>query len=260
MRPIQFPLARLEEAFGRHRVLTLPALRRTLGSPTKMTVFRKLRQLDYRASYSHAGRYYTLTQLGAWDADGLWVYHGIRFSRHGTLLETLQYLIDAAPAGGSAQELETRLGVRVRNALAQLHRQGQVARQQVAGAFVYVSRSGGQGQLQRRQRAAAERLAAASGAAAFDAPQVADRLPLFLALLNEKQRRLYAGFEALKLGRGGDAQIARVTGLNIKTVARGRQELLAGDLSGERIRAAGAGRPALKKNRGADATGGAPGP
>ena len=63
---------------------------------------------------------------------------------------------------------------------------------------------------------------------------------------HEKQRRLYAGFESLRHGRGGDAAVARRAGLNVKTVARGRQELEAGNISLQRIRAAGAGRP--KKN------------
>ena len=80
-------------------------------------------------------------------------------------------------------------------------------------------------------------------------------LQAFLATLNEKQRRLYAGFESLRLGRGGDTIVAGWTGLNVKTVARGRQELHSGGVSIDRVRAVGAGRPALKKthepNRGA---------
>ena len=47
-----------------------------------------------------------------------------------------------------------------------------------------------------------------------------------LQLLDEKLRRLYAGLEALKSGRGGDARIAELLGLDSTTVARGRRELL----------------------------------
>ena len=49
---------------------------------------------------------------------------------------------------------------------------------------------------------------------------------LFFSVLDEKQRRLYAGLEALKTGRGGDARIAELLGLDGGTVARGRRELL----------------------------------
>ena len=72
-------------------------------------------------------------------------------------------------------------------------------------------------------------------------------LTLFMLLLNEKQKRLFAGFESLKLGYGGDKIIAMKTGLNVKTVSQGRQELLSKDININKIRKAGAGRPSLKK-------------
>ena len=74
------------------------------------------------------------------------------------------------------------------------------------------------------------------------------QLKAFLATLYEKQRRLYAGFESLRLGRGGDTLVASWTGLNVKTVARGRKELQAGGVTVDHVRAQGAGRPAAKKN------------
>jgi len=73
---------------------------------------------------------------------------------------------------------------------------------------------------------------------------------LFYSLLDEKQRRLYAGLEALKIGHGGDRQIAELLGLDPSTVARGRRELLARDVESERIRRRGGGRrPVVKKPR-----------
>jgi hypothetical protein len=49
---------------------------------------------------------------------------------------------------------------------------------------------------------------------------------LFCSLLDERQRRLYAELESLKLGQGGDAYIASLLGMDSHTVARGRQELI----------------------------------
>ena len=247
MHTAQYSVNRLRETFRSQWVLTLAEMMKALGTAAKMTIFRKLRELDYRASYSHAGSYYTLEELGRWDPDGLWVYQGIRFSRHGTLLATLRRLIDISPSGRFAEELEQRLGVRVHNTLATLYRRGQVARQQIGGAFLYVSVIGGDRQLLRCQQAEAERALETPGQKGI-APEVQQSLRTFLATLNEKQRRLYAGFESLKLGHGGDARIAQITGLNVKTVARGREELLAGNIDLARIRAPGAGRPRLKKN------------
>ena len=72
---------------------------------------------------------------------------------------------------------------------------------------------------------------------------------LLLSRLDEDHRRWYAALESLRLGHGGDRQLARITGLNVETIRRGRRGL-ARSLEGfpaERIRRRGAGRPPLKK-------------
>jgi hypothetical protein len=71
---------------------------------------------------------------------------------------------------------------------------------------------------------------------------------LFYSLLDEQQRRLYAGLESLKLGRGGDRQLADFLDLDPHTVARGRQQLLAQDVEVDRAPRAGAGRKHVEKN------------
>jgi hypothetical protein len=76
-----------------------------------------------------------------------------------------------------------------------------------------------------------------------------DQLNLLLSRLNEQQRRWVAALESKKVGRGGDTLLARITGLHVDTIRRGREEL-DGDLQGrptDRVRLAGAGRPPLKK-------------
>lgn len=65
---------------------------------------------------------------------------------------------------------------------------------------------------------------------------------VFSSLLDEKQRRLYAGIESLKTDRGDDSRVAELLGLDVGTVAGGRRELLDRDVVVERIRKAGGGR------------------
>jgi|TARA_B100002003_G_scaffold227870_1_gene235786 hypothetical protein len=238
MRPVVYTTEELVRGFDEHRVLTLEQVKGFLGTPVKMTALRKLRALDYLSSYSHTGRYYTLKQVARWDGHGLWVHKGVRFSRHGSLLETLAWLIEQSSDGRFASELEDMVRVRVQEALRTLYRRERVFRHQIGSQYLYVSVESGTTQLERRQ---AEAEKASLGEP--DEPHLA----AFLDTLNEKQRRLYAGFESLRLGHGGDAVAARRTGLNVKTVARGRKELQAGDISLERIRAEGAGRPRTKK-------------
>jgi hypothetical protein len=61
--------------------------------------------------------------------------------------------------------------------------------------------------------------------------------------LSEKDRRRYAGIEALKLGQGGRNYIARVLGCSRRTVTKGAQEVsgLPGREVEQRIRQPGGG-------------------
>ena len=70
---------------------------------------------------------------------------------------------------------------------------------------------------------------------------------LFYSLLDEQQRRLYAGLESLKLGRGGDRSLADFLDLDPHTVARGRQQLLTQDVEVDRARKTGGGRRRVEK-------------
>jgi len=76
------------------------------------------------------------------------------------------------------------------------------------------------------------------------APEIEAAMKNFYASLNEKDRRRYAGIEALKLGRGGRNYIARVLGCSRRTVTKGAREvsgLSTKDVS-DRIREPGGGR------------------
>src|SRR3972149_3644663 len=81
----------------------------------------------------------------------------------------------------------------------------------------------------------------------------ADELPaaiaLFYGLLDEQQRRLYAGLESLQRGHGGDRRMAELLGLDVATVARGRRELASGQVLHARVRREGGGRTPVEKKR-----------
>ncbi|HEX2958650.1 MAG TPA: hypothetical protein VHO70_17575 [Chitinispirillaceae bacterium] len=80
------------------------------------------------------------------------------------------------------------------------------------------------------------------------AQDIADHMRWLLSVLNEKQSRLYLEFESIRVGHGGDVAIARITGVNVKTIAQGRHELQQRQNDPDRIRTIGAGRPEIKKS------------
>ena len=76
-----------------------------------------------------------------------------------------------------------------------------------------------------------------------------EQLNLLLHRLDEQERRWVAGLESKKIGYGGDTVVARITGLHVDTIRRGREELDAGleNRPTDRVRRPGAGRPPAKK-------------
>jgi hypothetical protein len=239
MRPIRFSSERLEAFFQDATVATLPQLKAALGTTVDLTVFRKLSALPYRTSYSHRGAYYTLDTLAQYDEVGLWSYRDIYFSRHGTLLDTATTLVTKAPAGYFTDELEAVVHVATKDALRQLAQQGRLHRRECQGRYLYCASERGRRQEQWAARQAQQH--------PEDEEQAA--MVLFYSLLDEQQRRLYAGLESLEWGHGGDQQMAQLFGLDAETVARGRRELLSGQVLPERVRRVGGGRPRVEKKR-----------
>jgi len=66
-----------------------------------------------------------------------------------------------------------------------------------------------------------------------------------LPQLDERQRRLLLGAEAIALGRGGVTAVATAAGVSRPTVARGVADVRAGVASGGRVRRAGGGRKSV---------------
>jgi hypothetical protein len=118
-----------------------------------MTVFRALKKVGYHTSYNRNAGYYTLADVPKFDDWGLWAYRDVRFSRAGTLLETLVVLATQAPAGLTVDELEERLQTPVANLLSRLVQHGRLQRQILRGRqVVYLNPEAEQGRQQWEQR------------------------------------------------------------------------------------------------------------
>lgn len=71
---------------------------------------------------------------------------------------------------------------------------------------------------------------------------------LLLSRLNEAQRRWYLAVEAQRLGPGADRVLYQITGIDEKTLRRGREELAAAlaEQPPDRVRRPGGGRPPVE--------------
>jgi len=252
MRTAEFSAQAVAALLRKQKIATMPQLMAALGTKAKRTVFRKLNELAYRTSYSHRGSYYTLDEVAQFDAQGLWSYQDIWFSARDTLLSTAAELVEKCERGYFVEELDKALHVSTKDVLRKLVQDCRLSREKLGGQWLYCAADSGL----KRQQLLARRLFLAEPGAAGSMPEAAlmpDELRaaivLFFSLLNEKQRRLYAGLESLKTGRGGDTRIAELLGVDAGTVSRGRRELMAKDVEIDRVRKSGGGRKPLEKKR-----------
>jgi len=194
----------LRSFLQRKQIATLQELKEALGTISTMTVFRKLKTLGYRTSYSDRGKYYTLADIPRFDAQGLWSCRNVWFSREGNLLATAQKFVEQSPAGFTASELQAVLNVEVKQSLLDLAERRRLERRPMEGVYVYFAREAGRQREQRLQREARpaewemEESAVGAGSEELKAAII-----LFYSLLDEQQRRLYAGLEAHKVGQRG---------------------------------------------------------
>ena len=227
----------LVDLIRERKVVMYADLQNALGPVSRQTVYRKMLEIEVRSSYSHGGRYYTLDECADYDSNGLWSYGEIHFSRHNTLNDTLVYLVDQ-PCGLLARDLKQTVKLEVLTVLRRLIKTGRMFRTKIGDHYVYFSTNADR---RRRQR---HRLTAPP---ILWAPPFVEAVQRFCGTLNEKQRRLFAGLEALRADSGGDRNVADLLGMSRTTVTKGRKQLLSGDFEENRIRKLGGGRKSIKK-------------
>jgi hypothetical protein len=75
------------------------------------------------------------------------------------------------------------------------------------------------------------------------------QMNLCCSRLDEQQRRWYVALESNRMGHGGDRLLSHITGLDEKTIRRGREELATAlaERPPDRVRRPGGGRPPGEK-------------
>lgn len=245
MKKPKYHSSAIQQYLNVHKIATLDDLKSVIGTTVSMTVFRKLKELRYLSSCSHRGKYYTLESIADFDEFGLWRIDTILFSKYGTLLDTVEHFVCQSNAGYTSIELRRILSLEVKEQLMQLWVETRLAREIFNGLYVYTSAESfrKQQQILNRKKETSRDI----GSSSFE-QEVKAAIILFYSILDEKQRRLYAGLESIKQGRGGDTIIASLLDVDVHTVAKGRTQLLEADVEIGRVRRSGAGRIAIKKN------------
>jgi len=133
------------------KVVTLAELALHLNC-SRRTVQRHLADWQAISSYNQNGSYYTLPDIPKFDANGLWRYRGVFFSRFGSLPETFVQLVAQSSAGLTASEAGDLLRIRPSSFLWSLREHRALRREKHLGRYVYLSSDPGRYQQQREQR------------------------------------------------------------------------------------------------------------
>lgn len=152
---------------------------------SRRTVQRRLADWHAIRSYNRNGSYYALPDIPTFDANGLWRYRGVYFSKFGNLPETFAELVAHSPAGLTASEAGELLGLRPSSFLWSLREHHALSREKHMGCYLYLSSAPDRSQAQRRQRELM------SGAARLPTDSEA------VAILIEKIKHPDLGHEAL---------------------------------------------------------------
>jgi hypothetical protein len=249
MRTRTFNTKNIVQYLEKKKIATLDELKKALGTTARMTVFRLLKEVDAITSYSHRGQYYSLAQNCEFDKTGLWSYQDVKFSVHGNLIKTARVFVDTSSAGLTASELGQQLQAETKRATEKLLHEKQILRSRIEGVYVYTSIDKIKRKSQllvRREQAEIANLGLLPEGV-LNSQELKAAIILFFSLLDEQQRRFYAGLESYKLGYGGDKTMATFLGLDQHTVSRGRNELFDGQYTLQQTRRKGGGRQSIEK-------------
>ena len=125
-------------AFRTRKVLSIKDLSGIIKKSNR-TIYRYLQQWKTYTSYNFNGSYYTLQNIPIFDENGLWIYNDIRFSQHGNLKSTIQYLVDNSSTGMTLNQLQDTLGCSLHSVLPKMTAHNSLFREKHSGVYMYFS-------------------------------------------------------------------------------------------------------------------------
>lgn len=128
----------LEEIFKKSKVLTLKQASEARQCSVR-TVQRQFSGLTVFRSYNKNSRYYTLSGIPKFNANGIWEYQEVLFSRFGDLRKTVQHLITNSECGLSGSEIGDIVKLQPRSFMHHFRELDGVFREKYGGVYVYFS-------------------------------------------------------------------------------------------------------------------------
>lgn len=108
---------------------------------SQRTVQRYLKMINSLTSYTHRGKYCTLSTIPQFDKNGLWYFSSIGFSKYGTSFDTILELIEQSENGVTKDELENILRIKIPRQIQILLDQKKLYRLKLGNKYLYLPKS-----------------------------------------------------------------------------------------------------------------------
>ena len=142
-----FSVDRLVQLFLRRKCWKIDELSQALGCSI-ISIRRLLKRAGYFSSYTHNGKWYTLSSIPVFNTNGIWLYGDIGFSKQGTLTKTIIYHVNKSSAGLSARDLAELFHHPCHAVLTIMYKAKQIDRVKLTSEYTYLSRDKSVNQLQ----------------------------------------------------------------------------------------------------------------
>ena len=130
----------IQDMFKESKVLTLERVSRENNCSIR-TVQRHFAKLPVLRSYSKNSRYYTLSDIPVFNAEGIWGFRDILFSKYGNLKATVKHLIVSSERGLGGNEIGKIVQLSPRSFMNHFRELEGVLREKHDGAYVYFSKN-----------------------------------------------------------------------------------------------------------------------
>ena len=130
--------SRIKDMFKKSKVLTLERVSRENNCSIR-TVQRHFAKLPVLRSYNKNSRYHTLSDIPVFNAEGIWRFRDILFSKYGNLKATVKHLIVSSERGLSGNEIGEIVQLSPRSFMHHFRELEGVLREKHDGVYVYFS-------------------------------------------------------------------------------------------------------------------------
>jgi len=105
---------------------------------SEITIRRDISYIHAITSYTHQGQFITLEDIPAYDNYGIWFYRGIGFTKYGTSLELIKYLINSSKGGLTKENIEEILRIKISQQIQTLLKRHILYRVKVGNKYLYL--------------------------------------------------------------------------------------------------------------------------